>query len=423
MTADPAPADPGDPGDPGVGRPLAVPAFRWFFTAEVTSALGSAGSGIALAFAVLDISGSAAAVGWVAAASTVPMVTLMLLGGAVADRLPRTLVLRGTNATMFVVRSLAAVLVLSGHAEVWQLVVLQLVAGTTEALGYPAFHGMIPVLLPPQRRKAGYLLFSQAQSATRIVGPAAVGLVVATVGAGWAMAFDALTYLLAAGFLGLLRLPRGERAAARSSVLRDLADGWAFARRLGWVLPVSSYSLVFNALIAGGIGVLGPVIAADTIGSDGWGVARSGQAVGVILAAWLLGRAAAARLVHRPLVAAIAGFGVTGLPVLALGLGAGTVVLTLAFGAAGAGFALIDVAWGLVVAEKVPEEMLSRIQSIDGFFSFVGMPVGELLVGPLAVAFSTRSVELGLFALFVAATVAGLSRPALRRVELGSSPT
>ncbi|MCL8025357.1 MFS transporter [Nocardioides bruguierae] len=398
--------------------PLRVPAFRWFFTAEVVSSIGSAGSGIALAFAVLEISGSPAAVGWVLAASTIPMVTLMLVGGAVADRWPRTLVLRGTNAVMFATQGLAAVLVLTGVAEIWHLVVLGLVNGTAEALGYPAFHGMIPVLLPAERRKAGYLLFSQASSATGIVGPALVGLVVATAGPGWAMAFDAATYLFAAVFLGLLRLPRSERAASRSSVLADVRAGWTYARELGWVIPVSSYSLVFNALIAGGIGVLGPVIAEGTIGSDGWGLARSAQAVGVIVFAWLLGRAFAGRFLRRPLVACIVGFGVLGTPILALGLGGPLPVLMAAFLVAGGGSALIEVTWGLVVAEKVPEEMLSRIQSIDGFFSFVGMPVGQLVVGPLAVAIGTRDVELGLYALFLGVMVAGLLRPVLRRVEL-----
>jgi hypothetical protein len=77
--------------------PVGVPAFRWFFCGEVVNRAGSSMSGIALAFAVLEITDSAAALGWAVAAWTVPMGTFMLLGGALAHRLPRAAVLRGCN--------------------------------------------------------------------------------------------------------------------------------------------------------------------------------------------------------------------------------------------------------------------------------------------------------------------------------------
>ncbi|MEP7737498.1 MFS transporter [Nocardioides sp. 31GB23] len=270
--------------------PLATPAFRYFFIGQVVNRAGSSMSGVALAFAVLAISDSAADLGVVLAAWSVPSVVFMLLGGAIADRLPRAVVLRGCNLVLGVAQGLTAFLVVTGLAEVWHLAVLQFVAGTVFAVSYPAFLGMVPILLPVAERKAAFLLIGQASSAVGILGPALSGLLVATAGPGWALAFDAATYLVAAGFLSLVRLPPGDRGGAATSVLGDFVAGWAFARELGWVIPAASASLVFNALVSGAIGVLGPSIADDTIGSTGWGLARSGQAVGVFVAAFFLAR-------------------------------------------------------------------------------------------------------------------------------------
>lgn len=394
--------------------PLATPAFRYFFLGQVVNRAGSSMAGVALAFAVLDVSDSASALGWVLAAWSVPSVAFMLFGGAIADRLPRAVVLRGCNLVQGVAQTLTAGLVLSGHAEVWHLVVLQFVAGTVFAVSYPAFLGMVPILLPVEERKAAFLLIGQAQSAVGILGPAVAGLLVATVGPGWALAVDATTYLIAAGLLSFVRLPPGDRSGARPSVLGDFVAGWTFARQLGWVIPAASASLVFNALVSGAIGVLGPTIAADTIGSQGWGLARSGEAVGVFVTAFFLARVT----LRVPLRAIMVAFALWCVPMLVLGTQVNVWLLTASFFVAGAALSLLDLAWNLTVQEKVPEEMLSRIMSIDGFFSFVATPIGQLAVGPLAVAFGASRVQLGCFALAVLVAAFAATRRTITDVRL-----
>ncbi len=400
----------------GTGRlePLATPNFRYFFLGEVVNTAGSSMSGVALAFAVLAISDSPTALGVVVAAWTVPMVALMLLGGAVSDRLPRAIVLRGCNLIQGVTQAASAALVLTGHAQVWQLVVLQFISGTVFAVSYPAFHGMVPILLPPPKRKAAFLLLSQSESALSILGPAVAGILVATVGPGWGLAVDAATYVVAAGFLAVVRIPVGERPDKRPSVIGDFVAGWSFVRSLGWVIPVASCSLIFNALISGALGVLGPTIAEDTIGSDGWGLARSGQAIGIFVAAFVLAKVT----IDRPLRTCVIGFSLSALPMLVLGTRVSTLALALAFVVAGVGLSALGLAWNLTVQEKVPEQMLSRVMSIDGFFSFVAMPIGQLAVGPLAVAFGTQRVELGAAALCILVALIGATRPVIADVRL-----
>jgi MFS family permease len=295
-------------------------------------------------------------------------------------------------------------------------VVLQFVGGTVFAVSYPAFHGMVPILLSQEQRKSAYLLLGQSQGLLAIAGPAFAGVLVATAGPGWGLGVDALTYLVAAGFLSAVRLPAGERPDRRPSVIGDFAAGWSFVRTLGWVLPIASCSLVFNALNSGSIGVLGPAIARGTIGSDGWGFARAGQAIGLLVAATFLARL----VIRRPLRACIFGFTLGALPMLLLATWVNTGALAVAFLVAGVGSAIINLAWNLVVQEKVREDMLSRVMAIDGFFSFVAMPIGQVAVGPLSHAFSARDVELGSVALCLLVGLIGATRPIISNLRLDS---
>jgi len=399
-----------------VGRlsPLSNRNFRRFFLGETINTAGSSMSGIALAFAVLQIDRSPTALGLVVAAWTVPMVTFMLLGGALADRLPRALVLRGCNLLQGLTQLTIAVLLLTDSAHIWQLVILRFVSGTAAAVSYPAFHGMVPTLLPESERKAGFLLLSQSQSALTVLGPAASGVLVATNGPGWALAIDAGTYVWAAYFLTLLRVPPREPLEEKTSFLHDFTAGWSYARTLGWVLPVACCSLVFNALTSGAVDVLGPVIAKGTVGSSGLGYARAAEALGLFLFAFVLARIT----LRRPLIACQVGFVTMSVPMLVLGLWTHTIPLAAAFFLAGCGSAIINLAWGLTVQEKVPEQMLSRIMAIDGFFSFVAMPIGQIIVGPLTHLLNLRSIELGAAGLCLLTFLIGVTRPALRNLHL-----
>lgn len=398
----------------GVTSPLRESNFRLFFLGEMVNTAGSSMSGVALAFATLAISDSAGALGLVIAAWTVPMVGFMLIGGALADRLPRALVLRSGNLVQGAAQSCVAVLVLTETAEIWHLVLLNLVSGTVVAVTYPAFHGMVPILVSREGRQAAYVLIGQVESLIGIAGPAVAGILVATVGPGWALAIDASTYFVCAGFLALVRIPFGERPERQTSVLGDFKVGWRFARKLGWVIPASSCALIYNALTSGCIYVLGPVIAKDTIGSQGWGLAQSGQAIGLFVTGFVLVRFT----IRRPMHAIMLGFCASAVPMLVLGTSVNTLALTAAFLLAGIGSAALNLAWSLTVQEKVPEEMLSRIMAIDGFFSFVAMPIGQLLVGPLVLLFSLRAVELGSAALMVVVTVVALSLPRVAGLRL-----
>lgn len=109
--------------------------------------LGSSIAPIALVFAVLDVSDAATAVGVVLAARSIPNVVFLLIGGVISDRLPRKVVLIVANTVSGLTQALAAVLVLSGHAQIWQLVVIEAVNGIASAFVLPAMMGILPSIL------------------------------------------------------------------------------------------------------------------------------------------------------------------------------------------------------------------------------------------------------------------------------------
>jgi MFS family permease len=134
--------------------PLGQRELRFLFLGRTTSFVGNAFANVALAFAVLDLTGSKADLGLVLAARTVPQVVFLLVGGIWADRLPRHRVMAGSNVVVGLSEGVIAVLLLTGRAEVWQLAALGAINGLSAAFFFPAATGIVPQTVP-QRLQAG----------------------------------------------------------------------------------------------------------------------------------------------------------------------------------------------------------------------------------------------------------------------------
>jgi MFS family permease len=183
--------------------------FRIQFTAQAASILGDNVAPLAVAFAVLDLTGSAADLGIVLAAHSVPLVIFLLAGGIWADRVARKRIMVISDLIRFGTQAAFAALLLSHHAWLWELVLLQVIRGTATAFFKPASVGLTPQNVSPHRLQQANALLSLTTSSASIVGPSLSGLLVATVGPGWAIALDSVTFALSATLLSQLRLPSG----------------------------------------------------------------------------------------------------------------------------------------------------------------------------------------------------------------------
>ena len=163
--------------------PLLSRNFRLLLACNVISVAGTAVALVAIPFAVLAIGGSAADVGYVAAAVMVPALILPL-GGVVGDRLPRHQVMMAANALQALAQGAAAALVLTGQAQVWELVVLAAARGVGYAFYFPAAEGLLPQTLPADQRAAANAMDRIGRNASQIGGSALGGILVAVAGPG-----------------------------------------------------------------------------------------------------------------------------------------------------------------------------------------------------------------------------------------------
>lgn len=368
--------------------PLRHRSFAWYFASRFVNTLGTMMASIALAFAVLDIApGSASALGQVLAAHTVPMVLLLLWGGVISDRLPRTLVLQVSNLASALTQGAIAVLVIADLAELWMLVVLSAVHGAVSAIAFPAMASMVPQLVPRDQLQPANALLSLTRNGLTVLGPTIGALLVVTVGSGWALAVDAATWGLSALLLLPVRIPARERRGSASTVA-DLREGWTFFWSTTWLWVVVIGFGFLNMIHNGALFTLGPVVAEDTIGRQAWGYVLSAEALGLLAMAVVLLRVP----LRRPLFWGMLAISVAGLPMVVLGVDPTLVGLVVAAFVAGAGIEVFSMGWNLAMQENIDDDMLSRAYSYDALGSFVAMPVGQLAWGPLGVAFGNSTV-------------------------------
>ncbi|AEJ38322.1 major facilitator superfamily MFS_1 [Sulfobacillus acidophilus TPY] len=357
---------------------LANPSFRWFYLGRTVSLFGSAMTPVALAFAVLAARHGQELLGYLLAAELLPNVLLVLLGGSLADRFRRDRLLVWAHVGQGCSQAAVAAVVLTG-TNPYGLFPLAVLNGVLAAVTSPALRGIVPELVTPAHISQANALLNASKSAARIVGPATAGLLVATIGGGFGIAADAVTFFAAAACMAQVAIPSRPAGPVRSLV-RSIKDGWQYFRRRRWIWSITGAWTVMNLIQMGAWQVLGPMIAQKSFGPAGWGLTLSVKAAGILAGSMVLLKIRFARPL-RDGMAAAAG---VGLPLVVLGCHLPLPVLTAAAGLAGIGSAITGVTWDTALQQGVPQDKLGQVLAFDEFGSYVGIPLGEILAVPLA---------------------------------------
>ncbi|MEV4283519.1 MFS transporter [Actinoplanes xinjiangensis] len=363
--------------------------FGWFFAGRTIDMFGSSMTTVALSLAVLQASGRATDLGIVLAANVVPMLALLLLGGVLADRMSRRLLLIAANTVSAAATGVVAVMLLTDRYHLPGIAVFSLVAGAAGAFASPALRGIVPELVADADLQRANALLASSGHAVRVIAPTVAGLLTATAGGGWALAVDAGSYLLAAVLF--LRLPAGSRMPAAAPAMGgELLAGWRIFRSLRWVVLASVSFAVINAVNVGPWNVLGPMLVSEQGGPLGWGAVLSVRAAGLLLMSIV-----AVRLVLRRPLRTGRLFGVLpALPLLALGFTGEPWIVAAAAFAGGLGFTISAITWDTALQTRVPREALSRVSAFDDLFSFIAIPLSQLATGPLAAALGAGRLAL-----------------------------
>jgi MFS family permease len=391
---------------------LREPNYRRLFWGQTISLVGDGVGPIAIAFAVLDLTGSASDLGIVLAARSVVITALVLVGGVFADRIsPRVAMLRADFTRMLVMAAIAALLI-SGAAEIWQLVVLYGVEGGATAFFNPAADAIVPQVVGPAELQRANGLLNLSKSAGRVAGPAIAGVLLAVATPGWAIAVDAASFALSAAFLLRLRVPR-RVAAGVPAFLTELRHGWSEFSSRRWLVTIVLYAAFSNAIFFPAFQVLGPTVAHDQLGGSGaYAVIAAALGVGALIGGLL-------SFGLRPRRPLLLGEGLLAL-FLPIALFAGPApTLLIAFGAllAGATSSVAEILWQTATAQHVPPAALARVSAYDWFGSLALEPLGLALIAPIAAGVGISTTLWAAAGVLLLCQLAVIATPSVRRLE------
>lgn len=392
-------------------------AFRRVLAAQSVSFMGDALANVALAFALIELGGSAGALGLVFSAKSLALLGCLLAGGVLADRYSRLGLLISMDAVRVMSQGGIAWLLLDGASSVWSIAALSALTGAATGLSQPAYPGLLTAMVQPALLQPANALVSLGYSLGRLSGPILGGLLAAHFGSGWALLADAGTFAVSGLLLWRLPLPAAP-LPSRRSLLEDLREGWLAFRSRRWLWVFVAWLSYFN-LLYGCWTILGPLAAArDLGGASAWGLIISAQGAGGIVGGILALRLAP----RRPLLFAAAVLAGFYLP-LAL-LAARMPVELVAAGAllAEIGLMLSSTVWETTLQRHVEPALLSRVSAYKRLGPSALQPVGLALWGPLATAVSLDGALWLAFALQLLGALAVLMVGAVRQLPAHPSP-
>ncbi|MFD9820876.1 MFS transporter [Streptomyces violascens] len=386
--------------------------------AAIVTNLGSQGALIAAAFAVLQSGGSGGDVGLVAAARTVPLVLFLLVGGAMADRLPRHRVMVAANTLNFLSQGAFALLVLIGEAKLWQMMALTALGGVGQAFFGPASEGMLMSSVSGAEAGRAFAFYRMAMHGAGIGGAALGGALIAVFGAGWVLAIDAAAFAVAGALRAFLDVSHIPPREAGGGMISDLREGWREFVTRPWLWSIVVQFAVVNAVVAAAEAVYGPLVARDELGGPGpWGLALAAFGVGTVCGALLMMRWKPRRLL---LAGSLCVFPLA-LPSAALAVPLPVGALAAVMLVTGVAIEVFGVSWMTALNQEIPEEKLSRVSAYDWLGSIAMVPPATALAGPAQSAVGRTSALWGCSALIVLLTAAVLCVPDVRRLTRRTS--
>jgi MFS family permease len=402
--------------------PLREAQFRRLFFGRAFSMVGSNIVPIALVFAVLDLTGSTTDLGLVLGTRWLAILTLTLIGGVWSDRLPRHIVMLSADAARLVSQATMGVLLVTGHAQLWQLFATQAVAGAGDAFFNPASTGIVPHVVAPAGLQQANALLSLTASGTSILGPAIGGVLVAGVGSGWAFVADGASFAISAAFLASLRLPRAAEKIEAPNFFADLKEGWREFRSRTWMLVIDAWAVLANMIVIAPFFVLGPVISKRELGGAGaWALIVASFGVGSVAG----DLTALVFKPRRPLLVGCLLITTFAIPLCLLAIPAPSLAIAAGSLLAAFGLNLFNTFFITTMQEQVPPAALSRVTSYDWVASVAFLPLGFALVGPLTQLVGESELLYAAAAFQVVAAAVMVSLPSVRDVrrrEAGPSP-
>lgn len=397
----PAPAEPQQSSRwrRGPLAPLKHRDFALFWSGAFISNAGTWLQNAALSWLVLQITDSPFWTSMVPFAQFFPMLLFGLPGGLAADRLERRMIMIATQSTMMAVAFALAAVTFTGHASVATVLPIIALGGVALSFNAPAFQAIVGDLVPRSVVLDAVSLSTAQFSAARVVGPVIGGLIVASIGAGWAFLINGLSFVAVIAALSVIRPER--QARPTSTGARALLGGVRVMRATPTIKAIIGLTSVLSMFAAPVIALL-PVIARDVLhlGAGGYGGLFAAFSVGAVIGAVNTGR-----VVRRIGMWRAVNLGIALLSVATLVVAASrTVALTcVALAAVGLAYTSTVSATNSALQLSVPPSKKGRVMSLY-MMAWAGLfPIGSLIGGvaataagaPATLAFASIPLALG----------------------------
>ena len=398
---------------------LREPAYRRLFLGRTASLIGDGVTPVALAFAVLDLTGSPTDLGIVLAVHSLVLIALVLAGGVVADRISPRRAMLGADATRTVSMGLIAALLLTGEAQIWELALLYAIDGAATALFNPASNAIVPQIVPGRRLQEANALLSFSRWAGKVAGPALAGVLLALGSPGTALGVDAATFAVSAACLWGVRAPGVRVEDEGESFLAELRHGWKEFSSRSWMVAIILSAALSNAIYFPSFQVLGPTVARESLGgSSSWALIMALWGVGGLLG----GLVALSIRPRRPLLVSEGFIVIFALPVALLAIPSTTAVIAAGALVGASTVSLAEILYETTAAQQIPQQAFARVTAYDWFGSLALEPIGLALVGPIAAGIGvSTTLWLGAAAMTLC-QLCVLLVPSVRRLEARIEP-
>ena len=375
----------------GLKKVWAVRNLRRLVISRFVSNLGNGLAPVAIAFGVLELpNGDGKSLSLVMASTSLSLVLFSLLGGVIGDRFPRAWIVGGADILLALLVMANGIAYVTGNGSIILFTVVGFFGGVLNAIWYPAMSALTSDLAEPEILQDSNAATMLSSNIAMILGTAVAGVIVATIGPGWAIIIDGITFLIAGLLVYSMRsaTPVAERTES-SSTIHEIKTGWREFSSRRWVfLVVISFSFVVSMERAV-YSVLGPLVADEKLGGP--------KPWSVILATWAIGSvvgvlfAAKVRPRYPIRVAIIVQFPLF-LWFFSLGNTTNVYLIAIFSFFVGIAFDFFYVLWVTTLQQHIPKESLSKVMSYDVLGSLALAPIGIAVAGPIAEHYGTSPV-------------------------------
>jgi MFS family permease len=398
---------------PATLRALQYRNFQLFFSGQLISLIGTWMQNVAQAWLVYRLTGSSILLGAIGFSSQIPVFLFSPLGGIVADRRSRHRVVIATQSASMLLAVALAGLTLTHTIKIWHIFALSALLGVVNAFDIPARQAFIVEMVGKADLMNAIALNSSMFNASRVVGPAVAGILVASIGEGWCFFANAVSYIAVLIGLFLMRVERRRAAPPEGSPLAHIAEGFR------WVTqnpPVHALLILLGVVSLTGMpyAVLMPIFADRILHGGaaalGWLMGASG--VGALCGALLLASRRDLKGLGKWVAVSAAGFGIG---LVAFGLSTSFWLSAVLLVPVGFAVMIENGSSNTLIQSMVPDRLRGRVMSVYSMM-FMGMaPLGSLLAGVAANHIGAQwTVAVGGIVCAAAAAIFAVRLPGIR---------